>query len=147
MLRDHWKFRKGIRTRQACLTSGGVRIASDPWVEDRMRPAFRFRPGSRVWGPPFRWFECTTYQILRRSYYSQKGRGRPFQPWLPLDDKTMAHWVLGAEFPCLPTCVSHKCPNKSISCLSFFLSLNFFYGETWRTWTSVRPDTGWVILI
>ena len=30
--------------------------------------------------------------MLRRGYYSQKGRGGPFQPTCPLDDKTVAHW-------------------------------------------------------
>ena len=53
----------------------------------------------------------TIYQILRRSYYSQKGRGRLFQPPLPLEDKTVAHWILlGAELPCLPAYISHKHP-------------------------------------
>ena len=37
--------------------------------------------------------------------------------------------------------------NKSISCLSLCLLLNSFCPETWRTWASVSPDTGWVILI
>lgn len=31
--------------------------------------------------------------------------------------------------------------NKSMSRLSLWLSLNSFCAETWRTWTSVRPDT------
>ena len=49
---DHCKVvscsRKASRTRQACLTSGGTRIASDHWVRDGMRPAFRFRPRAGV---------------------------------------------------------------------------------------------------
>ena len=44
MLGDHCKFEKAIRTRQACLTSGGARIASGPWVGGGVRRAFRFRP-------------------------------------------------------------------------------------------------------
>jgi len=35
---------------------------------------------------------------------------------------------------------------KSISCLSLCFSLNSFCAETQRTWTSVSPDTRWVIL-
>ena len=34
MLGDHCKLKKAIRTRQACVTGGGVRIASGPWVGD-----------------------------------------------------------------------------------------------------------------
>ena len=29
---------------------------------------------------------------------------------LPLDDKTAAQGILGAELPGLPSCISHKCP-------------------------------------
>ena len=48
MLRDHCKFKKAIRTRQACLTGGGAKVALGHWVVDGMRPAFRFRPRARV---------------------------------------------------------------------------------------------------
>ena len=37
--------------------------------------------------------------------------------------------------------------NKSISCLSLCLLLNSTFAKTQRTWTSVSPDTSWVILI
>ena len=37
--------------------------------------------------------------------------------------------------------------NKSISYLSLCLSLNSFCSETQRTWSSVSPDTRWVILM
>ena len=48
MLGDHCKFKKDVRIRKACLTIGGVRIASDHWVGDGMRSKFRFRPRARV---------------------------------------------------------------------------------------------------
>ena len=74
----------------------------------------------------FHWFEYTPNRMLRRSYYSQKGRGCIFQPPLPLDDKTVAHQVLGAEAPCLPTCFSHKCPILINLFLAYRLSLAEF---------------------
>ena len=47
ILGDHCKSincsEKVIRTRQACLTSGGMRTASGCWAGDGMRSAFRFR--------------------------------------------------------------------------------------------------------
>ena len=97
-LGDHCKFKLAIRTRQICLISGGVRIASGHWVGDGMRPAFRFRPRPRVWRPPFSCFEYTSYWILKRIYSSQKGRGGTFQPLLSLDDKTVAHCIFGQSF-------------------------------------------------
>ena len=36
MLGDHCKLKKAIRTRQPCLTVGGVRIASGHWVGDEI---------------------------------------------------------------------------------------------------------------
>ena len=45
---DYCKFKKAIRIREACLTSGGTRIASDCWVGHGMRPAFSFRPRVKV---------------------------------------------------------------------------------------------------
>ena len=36
-----------MRTRQACLNCGSVRIASGCWVGDGIRPAFRFRPSTK----------------------------------------------------------------------------------------------------
>lgn len=70
---------------------------------------------------PYAGLNIPPYQIPRRSYYSQKGRGRLFQLPLPLDDKTVAHQILGAELPCLPTCISHKCPIL----INLFLAYHF----------------------
>ena len=56
--------------------------------------------------------------ILRRSCYFQKGRGGLFRPPLPLDDKTAAHRILGAEPPCFSACISQEHP-----ILSFFFCL------------------------
>ena len=64
-----------------------------------------------------------TLQRPRRSCYSQKGRGGPFRLPGPLKDKAVAHQILGAELPCLPTCISHKRPTLIIYFFSITLSL------------------------
>ena len=40
----------------------------------------------------------------------ERGRGGLFPCPRPLDDKSVAHQILGAELPCLPACTSHKRP-------------------------------------
>ena len=61
MLGNHGKLiiaqEKAIRTRQACLTSGGNGSMEAlgrwrHWVRDGMRPAFRFRPRAGVEDSP-----------------------------------------------------------------------------------------------
>ena len=118
-----------------------------------MKPAFRFRPRAGVWGQPICWFEHELYWIPRRSYYTQKGRGRLFWPPLPLDDKSVAHWILGAGPPFLPTYIFHKHPILINVFLAyhfvseFLLCRGILLQRGWRTWTSVKPDTWWVFLI
>ena len=70
--------------------------------------------------------EYTPYWILRRGYYSHKRRGGPFQPPLPLEDKTVAPWILGGELLCLPACITHKHPISINLCLAYTLSLAEF---------------------
>ena len=40
----------------------------------------------------------------------ERGWGGLFPPPLPLEDKTVAHLILGTEPPCLLACISHKHP-------------------------------------
>ena len=48
MLRDHCKFKKAIRTRQACLTGGGARVALGHWVGDGLNLNAGLIPRARV---------------------------------------------------------------------------------------------------
>ena len=93
-------------------------------------PAFRIRPRAGVWGLLFCWFEHTPYQILSRSYCSKRKR-RSFPTPSPLHDKTVAQRILRTEPPCLPTCISHKCPDL----IDLFLAYHFvscWIRSAWR---------------
>ena len=70
-------------------------------------------------------------------------------PPLSFDYKIVANLILESRAP-LSTHLYlsiASCVNKSNSCLSFCLSLNSFYIESQRTWSSVSPDSRWVVLI
>ena len=138
MLGDHFKLincpPKTIRTRQSCLTSGGVRIASGHWVGNGIRPAFRFRPRAGVWEPPFWWFEYTPYLIPRSTPEKEEVVfSHPHSPWMI---------NCSPPEPARLHLSQASYPNKSISCLSLWLLLNSFCVEAQRTWTSVSPDIG-----
>ena len=102
---------------------GGLHSGSDPGQECKDRPSADL---NKHQGSPYRVKYCLTrYQggATTRGQKKNKrgGRGGLFPPALPSDDKTVVRLILGAEPPCLPTCISHKhfiLINKSISCLS-----------------------------
>ena len=81
----------------------------------------------------------STWRMRKKAVFSCS----PFS----LDHKNAAHLILGAEPPCLPACIPHKHPNKSVSCLWLCLLLNSFCSETQRTWVSVSRDPRCLILI
>ena len=66
-------------------------------------------------------------------------------------DQTWVSCIAGRLFTIWTTRDTHLSHvsyiKKSTSCLSLCLLLNSFCTETQRTWTSVSPDTRWVILI
>ena len=51
----------------------------------------------------------------------ERGRRSLFQLPLSLDNKTVAHQILGADPPCLPSCICHKHP----IIISLFLAYHF----------------------
>ena len=123
MLGDHCKLincsKKPSAQGGLAWPSGGMRIASDHWMGDGMRRAFRCRRRARIKGRPFSRFEYTPYQMPRWSEDSQKGRGGIFQPPPALDDKTGAHQDLWgrASSPAHFHLSQVSYLNKSISCL------------------------------
>ena len=68
----------------------------------------------------------------------ERGRGGPFQPPLPLDDKNCS--PPGAELPCLLACISHKHP--------ILINLRLAYHFVARWFPSVQrhenPEPQWV---
>jgi len=111
-----------------------------------VRPAFRFRPRGGVEGPPSADLikhregpsltlkgAIYSYWISRR-IFEERGRSGLFLPPLPLYDKSVAYLILSTEAPCLPACISYKCPILINLFLAYHcLLLNSFCAEAQKT--------------
>ena len=82
-----------------------------------MRPAVRFRPRAGVEAHPSA--DLNTHLSKEELLLEERGRGSLFRPPLLLDNKTVAHQILGAE-PHRPACIPHKHP-VTLSLAKFLL--------------------------
>ena len=136
-------LKKPIRTRLACLNSGGARISSGDWVGDGMRPAFRFRPRAGIGDRPSA--DLNAHLIRYQGGATTPRKDEGFYPYqesyysqfpLPLDDKSVAHRILRAEPPWLPTYTSHKHPIL----INIFLDYRFVSLGIHSLWRHKEPE-------
>ena len=131
----HLIFRAEPLHLSACISHKCVHssVMSDSLWPDGLQPARLLYPQNSP-GKILEWVALSFF----------RGSPRP-------SDQTWVFCIAGRLFTIWSTGEAHLSHvsyiKKSTSCLLLCLLLNSFCTETQRTWTSVSPDTGWVIIV
>ena len=110
---DHWDHHKWIIAQESHHNKAGL---LDQWRRERLgegwdEACIQILTKGRGARTALLLIWIYTLPDTKEELLLQEGRrGSLFQSPLPLDNKTVAHWILGPEPPCLPACISHKHP-------------------------------------